>query len=202
MMSPPNRRSVVGLLLLAAGVAVSVPFTACTSDASDAPARNGASTSASSQPSVTAAGPSTSGAPATVTSSPDVGVTDLGPVGPNEPLELGPDVTVTVSGVQFIDVDARAPGETSGPAVAVTFDVRNESSTAVDLGQLAVAATYGDAVPAISTDADPAHALTATLAPGESRSGVYVFRVGDADRPSVLVTVETGAGPNVLRFQL
>lgn len=196
MMSPPKILLVTGALVLSGSLV------ACSSDGRDAAERTGTTSTGVSTTSTTVAGPSTSGAPATVTSSPVVGVNDLGPVGTDEPLEVGTGVTVSVTDVKFLDVDSRAPGETSGPAAAVTLEVRNDSSAPFDLGQVAVSATYGEALPAIPTDADPADAVTGSLPAGKSRTGVYVFRLGDEKRPPVLVTVGSGTGPNVLRFQL
>lgn len=150
----------------------------------------------------TSASPSTSGAPNTATSGPPVGATTLPPVATGVPSDFGGGVSAVVTGAEKVDVTARVPGETSGPAVAVTLEVRNDSDGPVDLGQLTVTATYGDGVPAVASESDPADALTGSLNAGDRRRGVYVFRVPGGSPDGVEVNVQSATSPNSLLFAL
>lgn len=173
---------------------------ACSSGGGGSDSEDTPSTSTSGSPS-TAVIPATSGPSATSTDTPAVGVNVLDPVGIGETADFGDDVTAEVTGSEQIEAEAGPPGETAGPAYAVTIEVRNGSDAAVDLSQLAVSAVDGDGVPAIGNTSDPAEDLTGSLAPGARRSGVYVFRVPNGIE-SLLVSAQAGFSANTLQFEI
>ena len=124
------------------------------------------------------------------------------PVAPGTPAPLGAGVSVVLVDSENLDVEARVPGETAGPAVAATLEVRNDSSEPFDLSSLAVTATYGDGTPAIGNDSEPARALTGTVKSGASVKGVYVFRAPVKAADTVVVEVQSADRPNVVRFRV
>jgi hypothetical protein len=124
------------------------------------------------------------------------------PVGKGTPVDFGGGVTATLTATKTLDVDAKGPGETSGPAVAATIQVTNGSNQPFDLSTLAVTATYGASVPAVQTGAGPAEDFKGSVAPGSSATGVYVFRVPSADADSVVVQVQSGLKQKVPQFKV
>lgn len=118
--------------------------------------------------------------PATASAdAPSVDVTTLAPVAVNEPGAFGDGLVATVVEAEQVNVAAQGPGDTAGPAVAIHLELRNDGATAVDLGGLAVNASDSDGNPAAPNFAPPTVELSGSLAPGEARTGVYVFRVDD-----------------------
>jgi len=190
-----------------AAVAALIPL-ACSSDdaASTKTAKHGTTTSSADGTTTTVegtgteSGPTTSGAPATAPVSTPVADVMKKPVGPGTPADLGGEVTVTLAGTKRIDVQAHVPGETSGPAVAATLTVRNDSKDPFDLSSLAVTATYGDGTPAIASSSDPARNLTGVLRPGGSADGVYVFRAPAKESDSLVIEAQSSARRNVVHF--
>lgn len=192
-----GRLAALGLVVVAA-VALGV---GCSSD--DDAASSKESTSTSTTTSVpTDAGPSTTGPPATAPVSAPVADVVEEPVGIDTPADLGGDVTVTLTAVDTLDVEAKLPGETAGPAVAATLEVRNGSKSAFDLSTVAVTASYGDGTPAIVNRSEPAADFAGTVEPGGTAKGVYVFRAPADEADSVVVEVQSGTQPNVVRFKV
>ncbi len=56
--------------------------------------------------------------------------------------------------------------------------------------------------PAIVNGSEPARPLAGTVRPGKSATGVYVFRAPEKESDSVVLEVQSGALPNVLRFKV
>lgn len=206
----PNVKVRTKLLAAAAAPILCLSLIACSSDdssdggtsTSTSAAQGSTSTSASPSTTEGPAAPQTSGPPATATDGAQVGVNVLPAVGVGTPADFGGGVTALVTSTKQVDVEAVAPGETAGPAVAVTLEVRNDSDAPVDLSLLAVAASYGKDVPAIPNGNDPADPLVGTLAPGAHRSGVYVFRVPKAEADSLVVSVQGSFSSNTLVFEV
>jgi hypothetical protein len=150
----------------------------------------------------TSTAPPTTGPPATATTGKPVSSNPLPPVAVGATAPLSNGVTVKVVGSKQIVATAHNPDDTAGPAVAVTIQIDNGTSSAVDLTQLAVAASYGNGVPADENTSPPANALTGSLAPGTSRQGTYVFRVPANQAGNVIVSVQSGAAANVPQFRV
>ena len=133
---------------------------------------------------------------------PLAGVNTLAAVKAGVPAKFGSGVSAVVNDYRAVNVQARAPGESSGPAIAVTMEVSNESGVDVDLSQLSVTASDSQGLPALPIESEQAAALEGALESGASRTGVYVFRLNEERSPSLLLNVQAGFSPTVLQFEL
>ena len=141
-------------------------------------------------PSAGATAPAPAPAPATAVG---VGVATPGPSGVGQEVALGA-LRATVVSVEPVAVDARGPGEIAGPGAVVRLRVRNASSAPAGLAGLAVTASSPDGVPAVPSGGEPAQPLAGALAPGEQRSGTYVFALpAGAPRGAPALRVEVGS---------
>ncbi len=136
-------------------------------------------------------GPDTDGtAPPGQTDSPTVDVEPLPPVGVGEGADFGGGLIATVKSVESVDLESQAPGETAGPGVLVRLEIRNDTGEAVDLGGVAINATYGtDATPAIPHQTGPIDVLSGTLEPGGTATGTYAFRLPEDAMGSLVIDV-------------
>ncbi len=191
------RLAALGLVVVAA-VALAV---GCSSD-DDGASSDKSSTTTTAVAAGTDAGPSTTGPPATAPVSAPVADVVEKPVGKDTPADLGGDVTVTLTAADTLDVEAKLPGETAGPAVAATLEVRNGSKAAFDLSTIAVTASYGDGTPAIVNRSEPAADLAGSVEPGGTAKGVYVFRAPADQADTMVIEVQSGTQPNVVRFKV
>ena len=146
--------------------------------------------------------PPTSGPPATALPGNPVAINPLTPVGKGTSVELSKGVTVKVVSSRRFNATATNPGDIAGPAVAVTLQIDNGSSSAVDLSQLAVSATYGNGIPADENTSSPSKLLSGSLSSGATQQGVYVFRVPTNQAGTVIVSVQSGAAADVPQFRV
>ena len=95
----------------------------------------------------------------------------------DEPATTAGGVVVEVTSIESRTVDRQAPGEPSGPALAVTVRVSNNGSAAIDTSGSTVNLTYGgdEAIPAVALTARDTSVLPPSVAPGASASAVYLF---------------------------
>jgi hypothetical protein len=131
---------------------------------------------------------------------PEVGVNTLAPVGRGEAGTFESGLAVQVVDVTEIDAQAVLPGETAGPAVVVEIEARNAGQSEVDLIGFVVTAGDGQGTPLVMNSSEPAAPLDGVLAPGEARTGRYVFRV--AGDPSVVVRIEDGLSPDAIIVEI
>lgn len=112
-------------------------------------------------------------------------------------------VLIDITSVTSVKTAGQGPGEIAGqPAIAVTLAIRNDTRTALDLGQVSVTAAYGAAAtPAVGSTGAPAKPFAGTLRPGSAGSGVFVFRVPVAQRGRVDLSVDYLAGAPVVLFR-
>ena len=117
------------------------------------------------------------------------------------PASAGDGVVASLPEVVAIEGSGTGPGNIAGPAVRVTVEVRNGTSQAIALDQVAVNAYSGaDRTPA-SPLADPAQRpFTGSLAPGETATAVQVFSVPTEDLGAVTVELGYRAGAPLLLF--
>ena len=101
-------------------------------------------------------------------------------------------VVAKIAKVQLIDAVATQPGETSGPAVAVTVEVRNSTDKALDMPAVTVDLLDATDSPGQGILGKPADWLRGTLEAGATREGVYVFRVDQSKLDPVSITVTLG----------
>jgi hypothetical protein len=190
------RRATAATVL--AVTAVALVTVGCSSD--DRAATTTTTAASSSTSPAPTQGPGTTGASATVASSAPVGVNPLPAVRAGVPVPILHGVTVSLTGTKAVDVTARGPGETSGPAVAATFEIRNGGAVPFSLAGVAVNATDRGGAPAESASASPAEPFTGSLPPGWRATGVYVFRVPRAGTELIL-DVQSDAAADVPRFR-
>ena len=128
------------------------------------------------------------------TDAPTVDFRPLPPVAVGEPADLGGGLVATVTSVESTDLEARAPGETAGPGVLVTVEVRNDTGDDVELGGFAINASHGsDATPAIPHQTGPIEVLRGTLEPGDTASGTYAFRLPEEEMDSLVIDLHHSA---------
>lgn len=127
------------------------------------------------------------------------------PTNPPVPLtgtaDFGGQITARLSEVKQIDATAKVPGEISGPALQVSVEISNSSADAIGLDSVSVNLSTKDGTPASPITTDPAAPLSGVLAPGEKRSGVYVFTVPSDALGDVSVDVLYSAGAPIVLFQ-
>ena len=132
------------------------------------------------------------------TGPPAGGISSLAPVPVGQPGEFGNGLVATVIKVDPIQVEANGPGEIAGAGVGVTVELRNGTPDPVDLGGVVVNAYYRDGIPADGSDSAPAAAAAGLLASGQTRQGVYVFRIPSEAVNSLVVEVNYNGSPNVV----
>lgn len=143
--------------------------------------------------------PSEEAAPATgPTGDPVVDFVVQAPVLVGESTEIGEGLVVAVVRVDDIDLEAQGIGETSGPGVAVIVEIRNDRDEPVDVGGVVVNATVRTDVPATPHFSTPYAPFEGELAPGETATATYPFRVDTADRDSLVVDIHHDRSPNVI----
>jgi hypothetical protein len=138
--------------------------------------------------------------PALAPDGPAVGVNLLPPVPAGRPGEFGGGVSVVLVGSRAVEVEAHGPGETSGPAMAVTLEVRNSGRAPLDLGAIAVNAAQIDGTPGVPTSVDPAAPFTGSVAPGGAARATYVFRVERPGTP-LLVEVHSSQSADIVQIR-
>jgi hypothetical protein len=118
-------------------------------------------------------------------------------VGVGTAAPLAENLFVTVTKVEPVTLEAHGIGETSGPGVMVTIDMRNATSAAINLDGMAVNAHYGT-TPATPNGAPPAKAFSGSLAPGATATAKYAFRVPSDQTGSVVIDIQSSGAPNVV----
>jgi hypothetical protein len=137
------------------------------------------------------------------TGAPAIGISTLPPVPVGQAATFS-DVKLAASvlTIDSVQLGANGPGEIAGPGVAATVQFSNESDKDIDLGGVTVNAYYGgtadDKVPAAPSDAAPAGPVSGSLAPQQTRSGVYVFQVPAGRTGSISVEVNYSGSADVV----
>jgi hypothetical protein len=86
-------------------------------------------------------------------------------------------VSVKISKIKRINYTGRGIGEISGPALAVTFTLKNGSGKAIDLGSVTANMEDAKGIPSSVQSGPPSAPFSGQAAPGSSQSGTYVFRL-------------------------
>lgn len=122
-------------------------------------------------------------------------------VGLNAEATSAPGVTARLAEIDSVQATASLPGEVGGPALAITVKVKNETGKKLDLALGVVNAYYGrERTPAVSVASDGEVPFPASVADGESATGVYVFQIPEEARP-VRVELDLGNGVDVVVFK-
>lgn len=113
--------------------------------------------------------------------------------------DFGGNVVSRLVEVKAIDATAQLPGEIAGPAVAVVVEIENQSAETIGLDGVTVTLADANGAPASSVSSVPAQPVSGALAPGEKRSGVYVFTTALDARTAMTISVSYSTGaPTVL----
>lgn len=116
--------------------------------------------------------------------------------------QLTETVTAQVGSIGHVRAVGRGPGEMSGAALRVTFDLTNNGTTPLDLSTTIVTLGTVDGEPASPVDSDSsADPLMGTLAPGESATGVYLFIAPKGLDRNIQVDFSTSTKEPVLIFR-
>lgn len=110
----------------------------------------------------------------------------------DEPAEPVEDVVVDVTSIEAVTAGRELPGESSGPAVAVSVRISNNGATPLDTGGSNVNLTYGgdERVPAVAVTDDDATVWPTTIAPGATATATFFFAVPDAPEGDIRVIVD------------
>lgn len=137
--------------------------------------------------------------PATAEPTASVDAEPLAPASVEQPRDMGNGVTVVVTQVTRAEATARQPGETAGPAAAVSVEVRNETQSPISLDAIVVNAEDAEGNPLVPnfTSSEP---VAGELAPGKSKRGTYVFRV-DRDIQDITIHVHHDSTSNYVVVQ-
>ena len=164
-----------------------------------------ATADASTTPATTAPPPSaaaTTPAPAPAPAPWSQGIAVQAPVAIGAKATYPTGVTAIVTADTRVDVTGNGPGETSGPAVALTITLHNGTAAAIDLDAVVVDLYADDGRPGEHYLYDShADALTGTLPAGQDAVGAYVLGIPDATSGHINVTVSYDGARPAVAFQ-
>ncbi|MGC5172280.1 DUF4352 domain-containing protein [Micromonospora sp. DT81.3] len=188
------RRLAIRFSAVAAGAALcATAFTACSAEPQAQPGTQ------NDDPVPTATVPAPNGGSVEETVAPvDPGPTQDAELGESADLDDG--VSITVSEVEPLEVEANTPGEIAGPAVALTINVDNASDETIDLSTAMVSVTGSGGSYGQATTSEPFSPFMGSVEPGAAASGVYVFRLPAQERDALQVSVEYVAGAPIALF--
>lgn len=117
-----------------------------------------------------------------------------------EPVEVSTGVTVDLTAVDEVEVEARVAGEIGGPAIAVTVGISNDTATDLDPTLVTVTATGADDAPLTPVFNEPADPFVEPVPASGTGRAVYVFHLPeDAERP-ITITVNPAPSAPVAVF--
>jgi hypothetical protein len=155
-------------------------------------------------PSASSSSPSPSLAPGQ-TPSPSSSVDPSVPADPvpiDQPATISPGLAAEITKFEAVQGVAKTPGERSGPSVRITVTITNNTSKSVPLDTVNVTAYYGqEQTPAPELSSPGGSPLPASLAPGKTAAGVYIFRIAKDDRGHVRVEVDYSVDVQPLIFE-
>lgn len=118
----------------------------------------------------------------------------------DRPGDFGTGVTTAITAITAVDGVAAGPGESAAPGVAVTVEFTNGSDKTVGMDSVQVDLQLSDGTSASPLSGSPAAPLSGVLAPGEKRSGTYVFDVPSDQRSQFRMLVSYTTDAPVLQF--
>ncbi|MCV2395821.1 hypothetical protein OEB99_16015 [Actinotalea sp. M2MS4P-6] len=123
------------------------------------------------------------------------------PVDLTDPAAPAQGLRVDLANMESVEGEATIPGEVGGPALRVTVQVTNRTDADVSLTSAVVNLYFGaDQRPAVGLLEPGARDFPASVAPGASVTGVWVFNVPLDQRDQVLVEVDLSADDTVVLF--
>lgn len=139
--------------------------------------------------------------PTTVVNGVEVPEEDVAPpVSFEEPVEIAA-FSAAVLDIRAIEGVGQGIGEISGPALAFTIEITNNTQEVLETLGAVVNVYDSTKAPAIPLLGDPnAKPLPARIAPGETATGTYVFRVAPELRDDLTMTVAFDPEFSVVAF--
>lgn len=102
------------------------------------------------------------------------------PVPLDQPTDFGNAVEVVLTRVERVEVEARGPGQVSGPSVRVQLSLTNGSAEELDLSAVVVNLYAPDGTPGAPMEGGEGFVpLTGALLPGATVVGTYTLRLPD-----------------------
>lgn len=102
------------------------------------------------------------------------------PVPLDQPTDFGNAVEVVLTKVERVEVEARGPGQVSGPSVRVQLGLTNGSAEALDLAAVVVNLYAPDGTPGAPMEGGEGFVpFTGALLPGATAVGTYTLRLPD-----------------------
>ncbi len=119
------------------------------------------------------------------------------------PAEIGgTGLTARIGSLEAVDGQAEGPGQVAGPAIRFGVTLVNGSDAEVPIEGTVVTVDYGpDRTPALELDQPGGVPFPASLAPGDSVTGVFVFTVPAEQRAMTKITVDYAVGVSPLVFE-
>lgn len=112
----------------------------------------------------------------------------------------GPSVRVTK--IEAVEGEAIVPGEVAGPALRVTVSVENSTADAIDLRTATVTLAFGDPWQVGNPITKPeGAAFPASVAPGETASGTFVFEAPEDARDHVRIELDLSIDDPIVAFE-
>lgn len=111
----------------------------------------------------------------------------------DDDVAFGTGVLAAITAVEPIEVTGRAPGERSGPGVAVTVEISNRSDETISLDAVIVDLIGADGASAPPIEPPERVSLGGELMAGESANGQYLFFIPADQRASATITVSYAA---------
>ena len=94
------------------------------------------------------------------------------------------------------------PGDVEAPAVRVTVDITNTGSSPLDLNLVVMNAYMGEGRDPAETYEQPGgQPVSGSLDPGDTATGVYLFRIPEDRRDDVTFVVDYHAGEPAIAFR-
>ena len=103
--------------------------------------------------------------------------------------DFGGSVTAKITQIGPVQATADLPGQTAGPAVALTIEVDNGSSAPIGLDGIRVTLADSSGAAATSTTGNSAAPFAGMMVEGGRAEGTYVFIVPPENRDPVTITV-------------
>lgn len=124
------------------------------------------------------------------------------PVPIGEDAEVTADLVARVSKVDPVQGQAVLPGEVSGPALSVTVEIDNRTTSNIDLTSAVVTMYYGaDGLGANPISQPAGQAFPSVVDAGRTATGVFVFEVPNDQRDNIRIEVDLSVGDPIVVFE-
>jgi hypothetical protein len=215
---PPKRRRIIAWIIgaviaaLVVGAVIALTLPRDVSAQPDPTASTSARPSSSASPSAEPGAPAESASPdaTEAADTPDAEASapaesnpfpELAPVAPQEPGNAD-GIEAALTKFEGVTGEVVGPGDVAAPAVRMTVDIKNTGSAPLDLNLVVVNAYMGpERDPAEMYEQPGGKPVSGSLAPGETATGVYIFRIPEDRRDDVTVVVDYQAGLPAITFR-